>query len=279
MFLFSKPPLPQRHFRHSSFNKRNRNVYLGTFARMLAYSILGRRALFFRKRGEGFMAWLEWWNFMFLAPLLAGVAMAVLVVVTGGFDSGDHADGGGDDGVDGTEGHLDHADDIGDGDAHGGDDDQGFDLLGWFGMGKGVSLSLMLPVLLCTFGLAGLTLDVVLESVLRVPALYAPIAALGAVFASSLAGRSFAKAFVKFADVNRKTSIKSGADMVGCMGSAVFPIDATGGAANIKDRFGNIHRVVARTSGSSIAPNSSIKVVAIEQGTYIVEEVRVEEVK
>jgi membrane protein implicated in regulation of membrane protease activity len=204
------------------------------------------------------MAWLEWWNFMFLAPLLAGVAMAVLVVVTGGFDSGDHVD------------------DIGDGDADS-DDNQGFDLLGWFGIGKGVSLSLMLPVLLCTFGLAGLALDVVLEPVLRIPAIYAPIAALGAVFAASLAGRSFAKAFVKFADVNRKTSIKSGTDMVGCTGSAVFPIDSTGGAANIKDRFGNIHRVVARTRGSSIAPNSSLQVVAVEQGTYVVEEVPVKE--
>jgi hypothetical protein len=221
------------------------------------------------------MAWLEWWNFMFLAPLLAGVAMAVLVVITGGFDSGHHADGS--DADDGSS-HSDHADDIGDGDADG-DDNHGFDLLGWFGIGKGVSLSLMLPVLLCTFGLAGLTLDVALEPVLRLPALYAPIAALGAVFAASLAGRNFAKAFIKFSDVNRKTSIKSGADMVGCMGSAVFSINAVGGAANIKDRFGNIHRVVAKTQGSSIAPNASVKVIAVEQGNYIVEEVRLEEVK
>jgi membrane protein implicated in regulation of membrane protease activity len=217
------------------------------------------------------MAWLEWWNFMFLAPLLAGVAMAVLVVMTGGLDSGDHA--GGHDDVDGTAGHVNHADDIGDGDVNA-DDDHGFDLLGWFGIGKGVSLSLMLPVLLCTFGLVGLLLDVVLEPVLRVPAIYAPIAALGAVFASSLVGRAFAKAFVKFADVNRKTSIKSGQDMVGCRGSSVFEIDQNGGAANLKDSFGNIHRVVAKTRAGQIASNMAVRVTAVEQGIYIVEEVK-----
>jgi membrane protein implicated in regulation of membrane protease activity len=205
------------------------------------------------------MTWLEWYNFIFLAPLLAGVAMAVLVVATGAVghgDAGDHADG-----HDGHDGH---------GDA---DDGKGFDILGWFGIGRGVPLSLMLPVLLCAFGLAGLTFDVLLEPVLRLPALYAPVAALGGLFASSLVGRAFAKAFVKFADVNRKTSIRGATDLVGCEGTTVFEVDSNNGAANIKDAFGNIHRVSVRSS-LPLKANVPVRVVSAENGIYLVEETK-----
>jgi hypothetical protein len=207
------------------------------------------------------MAWLEWQNFLFLAPLLAGVALAVLVIATGSVGHSDVADG-----------HSDlsdaHAHDIGDA-----DDAEGFDILGWFGIGKGVSLSLMLPVLLCSFGFVGLILDVLLEPILKLPVIYAPIAALGALFASSLIGRSFAKAFVKFADVNRKTSIRGGQDLVGCTGNTVFEVDSSQGAANIKDSFGNIHRVVVRSS-LSIQANALVKVISVESGLYFVEELK-----
>jgi hypothetical protein len=203
------------------------------------------------------MAWLEWYNFLFLAPLLAGVVMAVLVVATGAVG----VDG---DGHDGHDGHDPH-------DMHDGDEGKGFDILGWFGIGRGVPLSLMLPVLLCTFGLAGLTFDVLLEPVLRLPVIYAPIAALGGLFASSLVGRAFAKAFVKFADVNRKTSIRGATDLVGCEGTTVFEVDATNGAANIKDNFGNIHRVSVR-SKTHLKANLPVHVVSADNGIYLVEE-------
>jgi hypothetical protein len=204
------------------------------------------------------MAWLEWQNFLFLAPLLAGVALAVLVVATGSIGHSDVADGHGD-----SDGH-----DLSD--AH---DFEGFDILGWFGIGKGVSLSLMLPVLLCSFGFVGLVFDLLLEPMLKLPVIYAPIAALGALFASSIIGRGFAKSFVKFADVNRKTSIRSAKDMIGCTGTTVFEVDSSNGAANIKDAFGNIHRVVVR-SGSSIKANVAVRVVRQEEGLYFVEELK-----
>jgi hypothetical protein len=211
------------------------------------------------------MAWLEWQNFLFLAPLLAGVALAVLVVATGSIGHSDIADGH----SDVADGHADsHADDNGDT-----EQTTGFDVLGWFGIGKGVSLSLMLPVLLCSFGFVGLVFDVLLEPMLRLPVIYTPIAALGALFASSIIGRGFAKSFVKFADVNRKTSIRSAKDMIGCIGTTVFEVDSSNGAANIKDAFGNIHRVVVR-SGSSIRANVAVRVVRQEEGLYVVEELK-----
>jgi hypothetical protein len=196
------------------------------------------------------MAWLAWYNFIFLAPLLAGVAMAVLVVATGAIGDGD---------ADADDGHSDA------------DDGKGFDVLGWFGIGRGVPLSLMLPVLLCSFGLAGLSFDVLLEPVLRLPVIYAPVAALGSLFVSSLVGRAFAKAFVRFADINRKTSIRGGLDLVGCTGSTVFEVDANNGAANIKDTFGNIHRVSVRSS-TALKANLPVRVVSADNGIYLVEE-------
>jgi hypothetical protein len=181
------------------------------------------------------------------------VAMAVLVVATGAIGDGDAGDS------DAHDGH---------GDA---DDGKGFDVLGWFGIGRGVPLSLMLPVLLCSFGLAGLTFDVLLEPILRLPVIYAPVAALGGMFASSLVGREFAKAFVHFSDVNRKTSIRGALDLVGCTGSTVFEVDTNNGAANIKDTFGNIHRVSVRSS-TALKANIPVRVVSAQQGIYLVEE-------
>lgn len=197
------------------------------------------------------MAWLEWQNFLFLAPLLAGLVMAVLVVATGAIGDGDASD----------------VHDMSDADeAH------GFDILGWFGIGKGVPISLMLPVLLCSFGLVGTTLNtLILEPILRLPAIYAPIAALGALFATSILGRAFAKGFNKFTDANRKTAVKTSQDFIGCVGTTVFEVDPSNGAANIKDAFGNIHRVSVRAN-SVIAANQAVRVVAVENSLFLVEE-------
>jgi Protein of unknown function (DUF1449) len=197
------------------------------------------------------MAWLEWQNFLFLAPLITGLLMAVLVVATGAIGDGDSPD----------------VDDMSDA-----DDASGFDVLGWFGIGKGVPFSLMLPVLLCTFGLVGYSLELlILEPVLRSAIIYAPIAVLGALFGSSIVGRGFAKGFVKFTDANRKTAVKTSADFIGCFGTTVFEVDSSNGAANIKDGFGNIHRVVARAK-NGIASNKPVRVVAVENSIFLVEE-------
>ena len=176
---------------------------------------------------------------------MAGLVMAVFVVATGAISDGDATDG---------------------------ESDADFDILGWFGVGKGVPLSLMLPILLCSFGLIGITLDVlILEPVLKNPVIYTPIAALGALFAMSLLGRAFAKGFNQLIDANRKTSVRNSKDFIGCVGTTVFEVDPNQGAANIKDSFGNIHRVSVRAN-SVIAANQTVLVVAVENSIFMVEE-------
>ena len=189
---------------------------------------------------------LEWWNFVFVAPLVAGIVFAVALVLSG--LGADHAEGGDD------------------GDA----DDGTFDLLGWFGIGRGVSLTVMLPVLLIAWGITGLTLNAILQPILRLPLLYAPIAMLGAIYGMGLAGRSLAKVFVRLTDANRVTSVKAGG-LVGCAGNSVFEITVTGGAANIRDPFGNIHRISVRSSSGVIPPNSNVTVLEFHKGLYVVQ--------
>jgi membrane protein implicated in regulation of membrane protease activity len=221
---------------------------------------------------EGMIFLLEWWNFMFAAPLVAGVVFAVVVVVTGlggegGHDA--HADSG-DFVLAGTDGHA-HGPDGDDGDGHTDVEGQqgGFDLLGWFGIGRGVSLSVMLPVLLTGWGLCGLVLNQLFAPVLRVPNIYAPVAALGALLGAAFIARNFARAFNRLSDTNRKTSVKEGG-LVGCRGTTVFEVTSDEGAANIRDPFGNIHRVSARTRGESIAANTGVTVLEYRGGVYVI---------
>ncbi len=211
------------------------------------------------------MAWLEWWNFMFIAPLFAGVVLAVLVVSSGAFSSDTGGHGHGD--VSDTADHSGHFDS--DGDGH--DDGRGFDLLGWFGIGRGVSLGVMLPILLAAWGLCGFIFNLILEPTLRFPNLFAPVSLAGAFLGSSFVGRKFSENFVRLADQNRKTNIQS-AELVGCAGSSAFEISADGGAANIKDPFGNIHRVSAISKGEVINANLKIRVLEYRAGIYLVQE-------
>jgi hypothetical protein len=200
------------------------------------------------------MGLLEWWNFVFLAPLFAGVVLALVLVFTG---LGEHGAG---------EGH-DAAHDA----SHGGDHgDDSFDLLGWFGIGRGVSLTVMLPVLLVSWGLGGLVLNAALEPFLRTPLLFAPLAAIGALLGAALVGRTFSGAFQRLTDAGKTTSIHAGG-LVGCSGSSVFDITQDAGTANIRDPFGNIHRVSVRASNSTtIPPNVSVTVLEYRNGVYIV---------
>jgi hypothetical protein len=203
------------------------------------------------------MGLLEWWNFLFAAPLLAGVVLAVVFVLSGaaGHDGAGHGhDAAG-------EGH----------DAGHSGEDEGIDVLGWFGIGRGVSLGVMLSVLLASWGFLGLVLNVALEPFLRFPVLFVPLAAIGALLGAALVGRTFAGAFSKLTDTSTVTSIHAGG-LVGCSGTSVFDVTTDAGSANIRDPFGNIHRVSVRASGSqTIAPNTAVTVLEYRDGVYIVQ--------
>jgi membrane protein implicated in regulation of membrane protease activity len=171
-------------------------------------------------------ALLDWWNFIFLLPLLAGLVLALGIALSG-LDAGEHggAEGGGDDGGDGGEANL------------------LLQFLSLFGLGQGVPLSVMLPILLAVWGVSGLILNGLLSPLLP-PTVFAPISIAAGLVLAMLVGRLIATALRRvFAD--KETAIRSGG-LVGCVGRAVFAITAERGLANIKDPFGNVHRAVCR---------------------------------
>lgn len=121
---------------------------------------------------------LNWWNFVFALPLAVGLLLSLGVVLMDAH--GDHTHDG-----DADHGHGDHPDpgDHGHGSAPG-------DLAGLFGFGRGVSLSLLLPMLMATWGLVGLVSNNWLSSFLP-PALFFPVSALWACWALPWWGRTW----------------------------------------------------------------------------------------
>lgn len=209
------------------------------------------------------MAWAsltEWWNFIFALPLGVGLLLGA------GFALGGLIDVGGDDA------DSDGADDA-DGDS---DDHEAFwsHLLHWFGIGMGVPLTLLIPVLLMAWGLAGLIANRSLEPWLRLPSLYFPISLVMALGAAMLTGR-FATFLVRKMGIFDETPAPTRHDLIGCSGYAVFPINEREGVANVKSRTGDIHRITCKTPhGHPLIPAGTELIVVEynnESGDFLVE--------
>lgn len=203
---------------------------------------------------------LNWWNFVFALPLAVGLLLSLGVVLMGAHS--DHAHDG-----DADHGHGDHPD-PGD---HGHGSPLG-DLAGFFGFGRGISLSLLLPMLMATWGLVGLVSNNWLSSFLP-PALFFPVSALLGLLGAALVGQGLARLMGRLF-ASRKSAIQTG-DLVGMWGRAAFRVTATGGAANVRDRFGNIHRVVCQTLPGEPELEAGREILVLdydkERGVYLVQ--------
>ena len=203
------------------------------------------------------MNWLEWYNFIFALPLAVGLLLSLGVVFAGvgtEHDSSHHSG--------------DHA-----GDHHGhGEQSPMGQIAAFFGFGQGTSLTLLVPLLLAAWGLSGLLGNQVMGRFLP-PAVYFPISALLGLVVAALSGRSIA-GLVRRLALDRKSAVGEGG-LRGCGGRAVFAITQTGGVANVRDRFGNIHRIVCQTlSGEADIPaDAEILVVDFdrEKKVYLVQ--------
>ena len=222
-------------------------------------------------------AFLEWWNFMFALPLLAGLILSAVMAFSGLGTSGtDHA----------TDAHADTDTDTDSSDTGSSDADhethhdtdhaengesKGFHLGQLFGLGEGAPLSVMLPMLLSAWGLGGLLLNAILSPVLRFPAVFAPLSVVGGLIVAMFAGRALAGVLKRVLETNRRTNIGRGG-LVGCSGHAAFQITPSLGAANVRDPYGNIHRVEARCHEGVIASGTEILVYDFQEpdGVYFV---------
>jgi len=204
---------------------------------------------------------LEWWNFMFILPLVTGLVLAFALALTGavgefGDADGDIADADADD-ADGA-GNLSSA--VG-------------QVLGFFGLSQGVPLSVMLPILFVSQGLAGILLNRVLSVFLPLAIIFAPISLALSILLAAIIGQSLVKTMRRL--FISKTSSVTSKGLVGSLGKVVYAVSPTGGVVHVKDRYGNIHRLTCRTYPDSQTIKSGLEVLVLEylpkQGIYYVE--------
>ena len=165
------------------------------------------------------IAWLAgWWNWPFLIPFLVGMGLVGVALLGGGHGGGDH-----------DVGH-----DVHHGVDHEADASPTFSSLfmSFLGVGK-APLSILLEVMLVSFGLIGMLVNAIAHDLLADYGMIAfPVALSSAIFGSMAVTHLVAKVFVKVAPANIPTSRKSG-EFVGSTGFAATSITHVIGQVNI----------------------------------------------
>jgi membrane protein implicated in regulation of membrane protease activity len=198
---------------------------------------------------------LHWWNLIFLLPL--GLALLYLGLYTlsgvtfgdGDFDHGIEIDHGVeiDHELSADAGHdLDADNDLdaehdADGSPTAGHESSALTALSWLGVGR-VPLSILLMVMLLTWGVVGFVANAALEkrgalaACLSVP-LAAAISLVTTRVVASLIGR-YLPLF--------ETTARRRHDLLGSVGEAIFPIDRKFGMVVVRDTTGDLYQVPCR---------------------------------
>jgi hypothetical protein len=250
-------------------------------------------------------ALLEWWNFIFALPLAVGGVLLLGLALSGMIDlNGDHADSDAHHG----DAHADHAGDahLSDahadhavelhadaGDAHHADGSMGkyevvktpyashddhavaekplwLKALNLFGIGMGLPLSMAVPLLMMVWGTVGLIANRLLEPLLQLPALFAPLSMGVALVTMAFAGRT-AGLIIRRVLRDEAPPIVDKYGLVGSTGRAVYEITPDGGVAHVRDRYGNLHRIVCRAAPGepNIPADTPILVARYDEQTHL----------
>jgi hypothetical protein len=210
---------------------------------------------------------LEWWNFIFLLPLATGLILGVAIALSGaGADGGETGSG------EFGDGDTDHPDLATESEVPAGQTPSVLSqLLSFFGLRRGVPLSVLLPVLLVTGGMTGLLINSILYPLIRSGLLVAIISSAFSLLISGFIGQSIARTLSRFLSHKQPASFKGG--LVGLVGKSVYPISEVGGVIHVKDQAGSIHRVTARSYDSAIGAGQSVLLIEYDaqSKSYLVE--------
>jgi membrane protein implicated in regulation of membrane protease activity len=182
---------------------------------------------------------LQWWNFIFALPLVLGLLLGLVVVATGLAGGDGEADSDNDADVD-TQSPV-------------------FRVLNFFGIGQGVPLLVMLPILFVIWGVVGLLFN----QLLTVPQ-FLIISILISLLTTAYAGQGLSKLMKRiFKDTSQAVDSES---LVGMMGNVVYAVTEAGGVVHVRDKSGSIHRVVCRSlEQETIQPNEEILIVDFDE--------------
>ncbi|GIV09894.1 MAG: hypothetical protein KatS3mg019_1985 [Fimbriimonadales bacterium] len=237
------------------------------------------------------MTLLEWWNFIFALPLAVGGLLMLGLALSGIIDlDGDQTH---------TDGHANAHADAADADADTADADTHPDISGsdhapaktpygsqdhhadaekplWlqflnlFGIGMGLPISMALPLLLMIWGAVGLMSNGIVGPLLKIPALYAPLSCVIALIAMALVGRTAGMTIRRILR-EEAAPVVDKYGLIGATGYAVYEVTHEGGVAQVRDRYGNLHRIVCRAAPSepTIPANTPILVARYEEHTHL----------
>jgi membrane protein implicated in regulation of membrane protease activity len=240
-----------------------------------------------------------WWNLIFIVPFLLALLYLGLYAISGATFGDTEADAGvdadGDVGVDAdahvdVDAHVDADTDVAvdadadgdvaadadaDADAHadvvhaggGGPSDLAHPpfymaALSWLGVGR-VPLSLLLMVLLVSWGVIGFLVNAVLYPALQdhsqIPGLSLPAAAAGSLLFTS----GFARLMARWAPLS-ETYARRRHELLGLVGEALYPINDQFGLVSVRDDRGVLFQIPCRIfrEGSPIDKGSRVRLVA-----------------
>ena len=242
---------------------------------------------------------LQWWNLIYLAPFMISLVWIVATVFMGAHDGGmghgahgvghdvssgiGHAAHGLEHGIENalhSAGHaIEHslhmenghaADDGSHAHAHDsshshdghGDDSIMARVLLILGIGR-VPITLLIGVFLLCWGSFGMLANRFFEPVMKFPAVYI-WPSMGATFvASFIITRSMA-AIVGRLMPGTETYAVSRFDLIGSLGKTIFPTAESTGTVDIKDIYGTLHRVQAKTADSSESIPAGKEVIVVD---------------
>jgi hypothetical protein len=142
--------------------------------------------------------------------------------------------------------------------------------LNLFGIGMGLPISMALPLLMMVWGAVGLIANRLLEPLLQFPALFAPLSMGVALLTMAFAGRT-AGLIIRRVLRDEAPPIVDKYGLVGSTGRAVYEITPEGGVAHVRDRYGNLHRIVCRAAPGepNIPADTPILVARYDEQTHL----------
>jgi hypothetical protein len=143
-------------------------------------------------------------------------------------------------------------------------------VLNLFGIGMGLPISMALPLLMMVWGAVGLIANRLLEPLLQLPALFAPLSMGVALLTMAFAGRT-AGLIIRRVLRDEAPPIVDKYGLVGSTGRAVYEITPDGGVAHVRDRYGNLHRIVCRAAPGepNIPADTPILVARYDEQTHL----------
>lgn len=133
-------------------------------------------------------------------------------------------------------------------------------------------LSVLLPILLTTWGMVGLMLSSLLSPALHWSLLYLPVVVLGATFIGTVVGSSVVHTLEPI--VGFTPNLRRG-ERVGRSGRVVFTVTLERGVIHARDRGGHLHCLSAHLARDEAPLPPELEVLIIDfdplEGVYLVE--------